>query len=79
MNQKSIKLLLAQLSTASDNNIDKSICIKLKGLSRLDFVTSAQVKEILDECVYAGLASSFSIGALHLVWNELLKNNTIKD
>ena len=63
---------LAVLASAPESQIDKTITLKLSNLAKDDCVKSEQIKEILDECAYASLASDFAMMALDVLWNQML-------
>ena len=72
MNQ--FKSLLAMFGDAPDTQIDKSQSVKFKEMSERDTnPTPAEIKEILDECAYASLASSFAMIAMNTLWAQLKK------
>lgn len=61
---KSMLVLLSECPVGPHSDIDKVICEKLKLLSEKDEVFQADIKVLLDECVYGGLASAFGMIAL---------------
>lgn len=61
------------LSEAPDTQICKTQTAKLKELSVFDEVESSQLKQILDDCAYASLASDFAMVAMDAVWEMIKK------
>ena len=68
------KQLFMLLSTANDSQLYKIIANKFKILANQDEISSTQIKEILDECVYGALASDFCIRAMDIIWRGIIKS-----
>lgn len=72
MNQ--FKSLLAMFGDAPDTQLDKSQSVKFKKMAEYDTnPTPDEIKEILDECAYASLASGFAMVAMNTLWEQLKK------
>ena len=67
------KEFFAMMSQAPDGHLAQSQALKCKQLSEQEVVKACEVKQILDDCAYAALASEFSMLALDAVWKELLE------
>jgi hypothetical protein len=68
--------ILNLLSQAPDTQIDKEITPRLKALAEASTVSSADMKKILDECAFASLASDFAMNAMHIVWQDMIKQES---
>ena len=58
------------LITAPDSQLDQSMIDKIKLWSAVP--TSLNILEVLDNCIYAALASGFVINVLETLLNEVL-------
>jgi hypothetical protein len=63
------KETLDMLSTAPDGQICKTITPKFK-----DVKCASDMKDILDECCYASLASDFAMVCMDELWNRMLED-----
>jgi len=65
-------VILTALSGAPDTQIDASATARLAALSQQATVRSDELLAIIDDCVYASLASDFAIHAMNMVWTKML-------
>ncbi len=74
MNKQRLDEFLLDLSSAPDSQISKDQTQKLTLLIGKPATEIAQgLKQILDDCCYASLASDFAMMALDRAWNEAKK------
>lgn len=65
--------LLAHMGEAPEDQIAHTQAIKFTEMSKRDEQPkAAELKEILDQCAYASLASDFSMVAMDYIWKMLL-------
>ena len=64
--------LIDGFADAPDTQIDKSITARLRVLAAADHVVSEEILTILDDCAYAGLASTFAMQAMNALWLTML-------
>ena len=66
------KDLLEHLGQAPDGQLDKSQALKFEEMASRDTdPKSEEVKQILDDCAYAALASDFAMLAIDSLWRML--------
>ena len=67
-----MRKVLEMLSEASDTQLDAVACNRIKILLEVGY-TADNIKQLLDDCVYAALASGFVINVLDTIWQDLKK------
>ena len=65
--------VLQTLSEAPDDQIDKSITLRLKKMVVKKDFYPFDLLQILDECAFGSLASDFAMQAMHFVWEDMCK------
>ena len=70
--EKTIRELLVALSEAPDSQIDATITPKLAALAKQETLHAHQLKEILDTCAHASLATDFAMVAMDMAWQLML-------
>ncbi len=66
--------LLDGLAQAPDSQIDISITERVAKIT-----TAKEMKQILDECAYASLASDFAMATMHNVWLIMLEREKTQE
>lgn len=65
--------VLRNLATGPDSQLDACLHERLRAMADADPLPAADVKSMLDDIVYASLASSFVIVVLDTIWKARLK------
>ena len=64
--------VLQKLTEASDDQLDAVVCNRLKILLEVGY-TASDIKQVLDDCAYSALASTFVMKVLDVIWHDLKK------
>jgi len=75
-NYSKILDLLADAPPGPHAQIDETICVKLRAMANADEVFAADLKQILDECAFASLASDFGMMAMDAVYRQMLQDES---
>lgn len=63
---------LASAPPGSHAQIDENICARLSSMADSGSFSSAEMKNILDDCAFGALASDFAMMAMHMVWQQMI-------
>ena len=75
-NYSDIFNLLADAPPGPNAQIDEIICTKLRELANADEVFAEDLKQILDECAFASLASDFGMIAMDAVYRQMIRDES---
>lgn len=64
---------LSEAPPGTHAQIDETVCVRLKALADSETMRASDMKQILDDCAFASLASDFAMVAMNIAWQELLK------
>ena len=65
---------LAEAPPGPHAQIDETICARLKALADSETMQASDMKQILDDCAFASLASDFAMVAMNIAWQQLLQD-----
>lgn len=66
-----LKLMLNELANGPDTQIDSIACDKLRQIAAKETPTSEDIAELLKQCVYGALVSSFVLEVLNTLHQSL--------